>query len=154
MKKLPSFILVVLLFVSTLFFVSPNAFAVDNTLQSYVDQYLVGQGLSGGSILGQDGAQLAASSGVNVSDSEAKALITLFKDPKSAFSSIVTVNNTRYIPTRADSEVIYATKGATGVVAVKTPKSIVIGTYNESLRPDTAGSIVGKLGGFLAENDS
>ncbi|WZF19981.1 profilin [Nostoc sp. UHCC 0302] len=142
MKKLSSFILVVLLFISTLFFVSPNAFAISD-YQKGIDQMFQKQGFNQGVLFATDEnnelftPSISHTSGFNISNSEIKTLITLFKNPQSAYSSGIVINNIKYVPIEASSEAIFGTKdgverATSGVVAVKIDADrIVVGIYDD-----------------------
>jgi profilin len=53
---------------------------------------------------------------------------------------------------QGDERSIYGKKGATGVVIVKTPQTILIGVYNENMQPRNAANTVEKLADYLIDN--
>jgi len=122
--------------------------------QGYVDTNLVGTGhVSKAAIIGHDGNKWAASAGFNVSPEEGKKLLGGFKDASTVQGAGVTIGGVKYMTLKADPRSIYGKKGATGVVAVKTGKAVLIGFYDENVQPGQATNVVEKLADYLIENN-
>eukprot|EP01119_Soliformovum_irregulare_P013491 TRINITY_DN3592_c0_g1_i2.p1 TRINITY_DN3592_c0_g1~~TRINITY_DN3592_c0_g1_i2.p1 ORF type:complete len:127 (-),score=36.55 TRINITY_DN3592_c0_g1_i2:81-461(-) len=121
--------------------------------QSYVDNNLVGsKHCSKAAIHGLDGGKWATSPGFTVSPTEAKTLIGGFKDPSGLRASGIHLSGTKYLCIRADDRSIYGKKGATGSVAVKTGKCVLVALYDESTQPGQCATVVEKLADYLIEN--
>ncbi|KAN0042459.1 hypothetical protein ACTFIV_005024 [Dictyostelium citrinum] len=121
--------------------------------QQYVDEQLVGAGLSQGAILSAaDGGVWAKSAGISISPVEGTGLVALFKNPSSVFSSGVVVGGVKYMGIKGEESSIYGKKGAGGVVLVKTVQTIIVGVYDEKFQPGPAAVAVEKLGDYLRDN--
>jgi len=121
--------------------------------QGYVDTNLVGTGhVSKAAILGfPDGNKWAASASFAITPDEGKKLAAGFKDSASVQGAGVNVGGVKYMTIKADPRSIYGKKGATGVVAVKTGKAILVGYYDENIQPGQATNVVEKLADYLIE---
>jgi len=120
--------------------------------QAYVDNNLIGtKCISKAAIHGHDGGKWATSGGFTVSADEAKKLIAGFKDPSGLRANGITVHGIKYLTLKTDDRSIYGKKGATGIICVKTGKSVLIGVYDENTQPGQAANVVEKLADYLIE---
>ncbi|KAK5580033.1 hypothetical protein RB653_000046 [Dictyostelium firmibasis] len=120
--------------------------------QQYVDEQLIGAGLSGAAILGHDGGTWAKHK-LDIPKQEGEGLVHLFNNPGDAFAKGINVGGVKYMCIKADSQSIYGKKGAGGCVCAKTGQSIVIGIYDDKIQPGPATLIVEKLGDYLKDNN-
>lgn len=119
--------------------------------QAYVDNNLVGAGLKQAAIFGHNGTCRAASSGFNVTVSEAAALFAAYTDPSGIRAGGLFLAGVKYFTFRADARSVYGKKGSGGVVAVKTRQAILVGVYDEKTQPGQAANIVEKLADYLID---
>ncbi|KAM9993500.1 hypothetical protein ACTFIZ_011465 [Dictyostelium cf. discoideum] len=121
--------------------------------QQYVDEQLIGAGLSQAAILGSnDGGVWAKSSTFPLSKPEGEGLVALFKNPPDAFTKGIVIGNIKYMGIKGEPQSIYGKKGATGCVLVRTTQTIIVGLYDEKFQPGQATVIVEKLGDYLRDN--
>ncbi|KAK5988420.1 Profilin-P [Cladobotryum mycophilum] len=121
--------------------------------QSYVDEQLVDtHHVAKAAVVGADDGGTWASSKDFLKGGEGAGFINLFKSPADVFAKGVVVNGVKYMGIKGDSRSIYAKKGATGVVLVKTETTILVAYYNETQQPGNAASTVEKLADYLIEN--
>ncbi len=125
----------------------------ENTMswQAYVDNNLVGAGLKQAAIFGHNGTCWAASTGFNVTETEAAALCAAYTDPSGIRARGLFLEGVKYFTLRADDRSVYGKKGPGGVVAVKTLQAILIGIYDEKTQPGQAANIVEKLADYLID---
>ena len=123
---------------------------------NYVQTVLIESGkVSQACIIGRnDGSSWACSADFNLKAGEGNALVSLYNNPVNVFSAGVTIAGIKYfgikyIGIKADQRSIYAKKGASGVVIVRTGQAIIIGLYNENMHAGNAGVAVEKLGDYL-----
>jgi len=119
--------------------------------QAYVDDQLVGAGLTGGVLLGHDGS-VWASKNFNIQGTEGAGLANLFKNPANVFATGIFLGGNKYMGIKGDERSIYGKKGATGVATAKTGQAIIIGYYDEKVQPGNAAVIVEKLADYLIDN--
>ncbi|KAI9206988.1 profilin [Polychytrium aggregatum] len=119
--------------------------------QTYVDTNMVGTGkISRGAIHGHDGSVWATSPGFSVHLNEVKAILKAYQDPSEVRANGLLVNDVKYIVLRVvDDRSLYAKKGNSGIVAVKTKQAILIGVYDEPIQPGEANKVVESLGDYL-----
>ncbi|WP_326841118.1 profilin [Streptomyces sp. NBC_01558] len=120
--------------------------------QAYVDNNLVGAGLTQGAILGTDHnawSTWAASPGFTVSGAERETLLTGLEDPASAFASGIGVNGQTHLTIKADARSIHGRNGPDGVVAARADGVIVIGVYTTTITPGAAARTVEILADHL-----
>ncbi len=106
---------------------------------------------SGAAIIGLDG-NVWAQIHLSLKAGEGAAIAKLFKSPANVFASGVTVGGIKYMGIKGDERSIYAKKGATGVILVKTSQTIIISVYDEKVQPGNAANVVEKLADYLLEN--
>ncbi|KOS21809.1 Profilin-1B [Escovopsis weberi] len=78
---------------------------------------------------------------------------TCFERPTSFFSTGVNFNGVNYMTLRANSRTVFAQKGASGIIACKTQKSVVVGVYNDQADPSVAFEAVENLAEFLRSRE-
>ncbi|EFA83340.1 profilin II [Heterostelium album PN500] len=121
--------------------------------QQYVDTNLIGsKNLARAAIIGHDGNNWASSTPKLVSQTDGKALSDLFKKPNEALEKGIMLDGIKYMGIKANERSIYGKKGSTGLVCVKTLKSILVGYYNETQQPGNATNTIEKLADYLIEN--
>ncbi len=118
------------------------------TWQAYVDQGLVGVGMSGALIMGLDGNVLA-SKNLNLKSTESSRIIASLAVPSLVLREGVFVNGIVYQTLKADSSSIYGRGGAGGVILAKTGKTVIIGTFGANLQQNAAIDAVEKLAAFV-----
>jgi hypothetical protein len=94
------------------------------------------------------GGPSAASAGFRVSTGEAQTLANAFRNSSHVQSSGFQLAGVHYEVVRADARSIYGKKRGPeggGVIAVKTDKVFLIGTYDKSEQHETAASVVESL---------
>jgi len=120
--------------------------------QDYVTNNLVGTGfITQGAIYGLDGNHWAISPGFNPKPAEVKELIKGFRDISDLRGKGLFLNGEKYLVLRGDDRSIYAKKGTSGAVAVKTGQSVLLGLYNDKIQPGQASNAVEKLADYLIE---
>jgi hypothetical protein len=124
--------------------------------QTYVDTLMeTGVLVHAAVIQGADGSMKvggpsAASAGFSVSTGEGQTLANAFNNANHVRSQGFHLASVRYEVVRADARSIYGkTALGGGVIAVKTNKVFLIGTYNESGQHETAASVVESLADHL-----
>ncbi|CAI7574505.1 unnamed protein product [Penicillium bialowiezense] len=120
--------------------------------QGYVDDSLLGSGeLSEAAIIGVDnGGIWAASKGF---PGEAQALIKGFQDSSAVLRSGVSVNGTKYHTIQASDKEIIAKQTTSGVLAVKTKKTVIVALWSKDGGQAHAYSLVHKLADQLIAAD-
>ena len=114
--------------------------------QGYVDEQLMASGFKAGYILDHNGYLVASSNDNQIPRAEGAALVQFFQDPESASSNGVTWQGVNYQVTTANPRSIYGENGSDGIVCVRTSGSIIIGVYDQRLKPGNAQTVVEKLG--------
>lgn len=122
--------------------------------QHYVDDQLVGTGhVKKAIIIGHDGSSWSASPGFTIKPDEAKKLVAAFADSSSSLTQGIYLAGERYLVLKADGRSIYARKGTSGFVAVKTVQAVIISLYDESIQPGRCTTITERLADYLIENN-
>jgi len=122
--------------------------------QTYVDSNLVGSGkLKEGAIYGPEGNKYATSPSLQITNDEIKKVIAAFKDPSDIRAKGFTLSTKKYVALKCDDRSVYGKLGASGVVCVKTGKTILIGVYDDKTQPGQATAVVEKLADYLIENN-
>ncbi|MGW6260972.1 profilin [Streptomyces sp. NPDC055085] len=124
--------------------------------QSYVDNNILGAGLTQGAILGMDHnawSTWAATPGFTISDAERQMLLDGFADPASAFASGIGANGQTHLTIKADARSLHGRNGPDGVVAARAGRAIVVGIYTSTITPGAATSAVERLADHLSESD-
>jgi len=123
--------------------------------QAYVDDNLVKSGrVDKAAFIAADGASAWANSeGFTVSPEEGKEISAILNgnDParNHMWAEGVRVSGERYVVTRAEDRSLYARKGRTGIVAVKTKQAIIVGHYGEEQQAGNAAHAVESLADYL-----
>eukprot|EP00824_Muranothrix_gubernata_P020406 TRINITY_DN40782_c0_g1_i1.p2 TRINITY_DN40782_c0_g1~~TRINITY_DN40782_c0_g1_i1.p2 ORF type:complete len:137 (-),score=31.03 TRINITY_DN40782_c0_g1_i1:104-490(-) len=120
--------------------------------QTYVDDHLLATGTVRQAALvdqKKPHASWAASPSFTVGTKEAEALMASFQDPSKIFESGITVNGVKYYALRANDRSIYAKKGSSGLVCVKTKLTIIVATYDDKIQPGQCTATTEKLADYL-----
>jgi profilin len=113
---------------------------------------LVGTGhITQGAIYGHDGNHWAISPGFTIKAPEVTAIIAGFKDISPLRANGLFINGEKYLVLRGDDRSIYAKKGTSGAVVVKTTQAVLLGLYNDKVQPGQASNCVEKLADYLIE---
>lgn len=123
---------------------------------SYVDDNLIGSGsVTSAAICGLDGS-CWAKTGVEVSQAEAKILISAITgDPSSLYSGGIKIGGVKYTFLRAEpGRSIYGKKGSdAGCCIVKTLQAIIIAIYSGAgITPGACTKVVENLADYLISN--
>eukprot|EP01129_Flabellula_baltica_P006755 TRINITY_DN256_c0_g1_i1.p1 TRINITY_DN256_c0_g1~~TRINITY_DN256_c0_g1_i1.p1 ORF type:complete len:135 (-),score=37.71 TRINITY_DN256_c0_g1_i1:91-495(-) len=119
--------------------------------QSYVDQSLIGGGLSKAALLGtQDGGNTyslyAISGGFSLAQNEITSLVNAFKDASSAQASGLHLGGDKYFalirPDQVEDGYYCGKLGTGGCCIAKSDTLIIVGCYNENLQPGAANGVV------------
>eukprot|EP01086_Lenisia_limosa_P002953 TRINITY_DN17089_c0_g1_i1.p1 TRINITY_DN17089_c0_g1~~TRINITY_DN17089_c0_g1_i1.p1 ORF type:complete len:127 (+),score=49.77 TRINITY_DN17089_c0_g1_i1:41-421(+) len=122
--------------------------------QGYVDTQLVGTGqCNRACIIGLEGSVWATSKDFALQAGEGKALVNAFTDPASVLGAGIRIGGDKMMTIKADSRSIYAKKGSSGAVCVKTNQAVLIATYDEKIQPGQCTTIVERLADYLLENN-
>ncbi|KAF9202234.1 profilin, required for normal timing of actin polymerization in response to thermal stress, partial [Haplosporangium sp. Z 27] len=119
--------------------------------QAYVDTNLVSTGkVDKGAIFGLDASLWATSADFKVGGAEVKKLVAAFTDPTDVATNGLFLEGEKYIYLRSPADnIIYARKGTTGVVAVKTKQAVILGHYNEHIAAGDCNGVVEGLAHYL-----
>merc|ERR1712002_992418 len=118
--------------------------------QNYVDDHLLStKYVTKAAISGHDASIWAVSEGFKISSAEVKKLLASFSDSENLAQNGVTVEGVRYIFLSNTDRVIRAKKGTSGVHIMKPVQAIIIGQYEESVRPEQCAAVTEKLGDYL-----
>lgn len=118
--------------------------------QSYVESNLLGtKKINAAGIYGHDKSTWATSAGFQVSPQELEKLYAAFKDASGIRAGGLYMSGKKYIALKCDDRSVYGKLGSGGVVCVKTKQAVLIGTYDESVQPGEATSVVEKLADYL-----
>jgi profilin len=121
--------------------------------QSYVDDQLLGTGkIAKAAIYGHDGVLWATSPDFSLSKEEVLTLVEAFDKPDKIVTNGIYCGGTKYFALSHDDTNIHGKmvkKGSDGIVAFKTSKAIIIGTYTEVTAPGAANKVVADLGDYL-----
>lgn len=117
--------------------------------QTFVDQQLIGSGMSGAVIISAADGGVWASKNLNLKAGEGQKIVMLFRNPNDAVTQGIIVNGQKSYALKADTSSMYGKLGIGGVILVKTKMTIIIATYNEKLQPGPAALAVEKLGDYL-----
>eukprot|EP00884_Botryococcus_braunii_P008741 jgi/Botrbrau1/17869/Bobra.0845s0002.1 len=128
--------------------------------QEYVDDHLLaelqgGGRLSHGAILSHSGDVWAKSPDFpEVSENEAKAIMTEFQNPGTIATAGLFVGGNKYIVIPGEpGEVIRGRKNQDGITIKRTAQTLVIGIYGEGVQAGEANTVVENLGDYLISQD-
>lgn len=93
----------------------------------------------------------ATSVGYQPSFEQVKALIEAFDNTYTSRDNNIHFNGATYRCIKADKNSIYATKGDSGFICVKTDSFLVFGSYSSQMYPSVCSEAVEKLGDYLSE---
>lgn len=126
--------------------------SVNGQWQNYVDDQLLGGGLTRAAIAGRDGSIKAKSSDFAVKEDEIRKILDGFSHPGSLFGSGFYLSDVKYMTIKSDEHSLYGKKGETGAVCVLTQETVLIGVYDGTIQSGNAVLVVERLGDFLKEN--
>ncbi|KAI9295176.1 profilin-like protein [Neoconidiobolus thromboides FSU 785] len=120
--------------------------------QAYIDSSLLGSGsITKAAIIGHDGSVWAASEGFTVKPEEASTILKGYSDASVLTTSGIKLNGEKYFYIRSDDRTINGKLGEGGVFCVKTGMSIIIGVYDDTVKPGQASIVVEKLADYLID---
>ncbi len=99
---------------------------------------------------GHNGVQWTSATSGQPTKAETDYLFSGFANQSTLFAKGPTLSGTKYMTTRAESNLIIGKKGALGFVAIKTAKTYVLVTFNEAtISPNNANVKVQAFGDYL-----
>jgi len=120
--------------------------------QAYVDNNLIGAGVTSAGIYDLQGNPWAYSAGFAAQIAEVAAVSAHMQaDPTALAATGVVVAGVKYMFVSGDANEVYVKKGNDGVVFCKCNTCILVGYHNDKVQPGACRTTVGKLADFLKE---
>ena len=119
--------------------------------QDYIDNELIGSRcVTAAAIIQLDGVTLAASNGFVISVAEVQFIVDGMKDVNLFYTKGVRINGTRCIYQSGSDHIVRAKRDAiSGIYIYKTDKLLIVGAYDEPIKPTQAASVVDSLAASL-----